>query len=115
MTTENQDFTMWSGDSKVLEVTLTDVDDDAVNLTGASISYILQKSSQGGEAIISKSVDDGISITSPATGGLFEITIDATDTDDLAGEYYHECQVTDSSSNVSTVFVGTVTIKVDMI
>lgn len=113
MTTENQDFTMWSGDSKVLEVAVTDVDDEAVVLTGATINYVLQKSSRGGQAIISKSTTDGISITN-ALAGKFEITIDASDTADLAGDYYHECQVTDSSSNVSTIFVGTVTINIGM-
>lgn len=110
MTRTNQDFTMWSGDSKVLEVTVTDADGDAVNLTGASIDYVMQD-----DADISKSVGDGISITSPATGGLFEITLDPSDTTALAGDYHHECEVTDSSDNVSTVFVGTVTINVDLI
>lgn len=113
MTETGQKFTMWSGDTKVLEVTITDASGNAVNLTGATISYVLQRS-VGSTVTISKTTDDGISITD-ASGGVFQITLDASDTASLSGSYYHECQITDTSGNVSTVFTGTVTMKDDAI
>ena len=114
MTETGQNFTMWSGDTKVLEVTITDSDGAAVDLTGATISYVLQRNVNSAAATISKTTDDGISITD-ASGGVFQITLDASDTASLSGSYYHECQITDASGNASTVFTGTVTMKDDAI
>jgi len=114
MTETGQNFTMWSGDTKVIEVTITDASGNAVNLTGATISYVLQRS-VGSTVTISKTTASGISITD-ASGGVFQITLDASDTARLSGSsYYHECQITDTSGNVSTVFTGTVTMKEDAI
>jgi hypothetical protein len=52
----------------------------------------------------------GISITD-GSNGQCEISWDTSDTTGLSGEYFHSCQFTDSSSNVATVFTGTVNIE----
>ena len=115
MTTENQNFTMWSGDSKVLTVTVTDSDGAAVNLTGATINYVLKKQLGGGMNTITKATGGSGIVITDAAAGTCEITLDATDTASLLGSFYHECQVTDSYGNVSTIFIGTVTITEDTI
>lgn len=111
MTIKNQGFEMWSGDTKVLTITVTDKDGVRVNLTGATIVY---KIFDGGTAVITKSTANGITITD-ASGGECQTTLSPSDTSDLDGVYYHECQVTDSSGNVSTIFTGAVTIQGEMI
>ena len=111
MTIVGQNYTMFSGDSKVITVTVTDADGAAVNLTGATISYVIF---DDGSATITKTVGSGITVTD-AAAGTFTITLAASDTASLAGAYYHECQVTDSSGNISTIFTGTVTMNEDMI
>ena len=90
---------------------MTDADGIAINLTGATISYVIFS---GGVATITKTIGSGITVTD-ATAGTFTITLTSANTASLAGSYYHECQVTDSSSNISTIFIGSVTINADLI
>ena len=108
MTTTAQNFTMWSGDDKTITVTLS------TDITGATINYAIA-ASVGSTALITKATGgSGIAITD-AANGIFTIDLDPSDTSSKAGVYYHECQVTDTSSVVSTVFVGSVTINADLI
>jgi len=115
MTATDQNFTTWSGDDKVLTVTVTDGSGTATNLTGATINYELQALPPDGVALLTKTTGGGgISITD-AAAGTFEITIAAADTASLSGVYFHECQVVDSSGNVSTIFTGRVNIREDFV
>jgi hypothetical protein len=90
-------------------VTVTDDAGDPVDLTAASVEWVLQ--TYGGETILEKSVGDGIDLVEPTAGGL-EISIETGETDG-EGEpggrtLYHECEVTDSEGRQDTVFVGEV-------
>ena len=108
MTATEQDLTIYSGDSHYITVTVTDVDGAAKNLVGATVKY------QAGQAITKASGGHGIAITDPAAG-QFVITLEPDDTKDLVGIFAHEAEVTDSSDDVSTVLVGRLTIKEDLI
>lgn len=103
-----QHFSMVSGDDKTLSITVTDSAGDAVDLTGASASWALGK--QGQAALVIKTG----TISAPATG-VVTIALEPADTAALAGNYYHEMQVTDASGNVSTVAAGAVYIRADMV
>lgn len=100
-------FSMFAGDDKTLQVTVTDEDGDPVNLTAASIKWQCARS-LGKASAISKTATSGggITITGAATGD-FEVTLDDTDTEDLAGTYQHEAEVTFSDGTISTVLSGT--------
>lgn len=111
MTMTRQDATIYAGRTYTLRVTVTDDDnDDAVlNITGCSIYYVVV---ENGTVILSKSTDDGITITD-AVGGVFEIAIDPADTEALGGKrkLYHEAALVDVLGNESTLFVGELNIE----
>jgi iron uptake system EfeUOB component EfeO/EfeM len=105
----SQDFSMYAGDSRTLTVTVTDQNNNPVNLTNSTIKWVLIN----GNAVI-KAKDNqaigGITITN-ATSGQFSITISAQDTAKLqAGTYQHEARLIDSNGNSAIIFTGNVTI-----
>lgn len=113
MTYSNQDLLLWSGDDKVITVTVYDNDDAIVNITSATITWQLSHNVSSA-ALISKTVGSGISLSDPSNG-QFTITLDPADTASLSGRYYHEAEITDIGGNVSTAMVGHATIKTDAI
>ncbi|RMG96176.1 MAG: hypothetical protein D6706_10635 [Chloroflexi bacterium] len=110
MTKTAQNFTMWSGDSKLIQVMVTDSAGNSVALAGATIEYVI-KDSVNGTTRVSKSTSNGITIS----GNTFTITLDPADTAGLSGQYYHEAQITDVAGNVSTALVGNIVINEDAI
>lgn len=110
---QQQNFIMCSGDTRTLTVTVNDrVTGDPIDLTGASIAWVLAKNNKS-TAEIEKSVGSGITVATPASG-VFVVTINPADTTDLDGIYYHEAQVTDASGRVVTVMRGRATIETDL-
>lgn len=107
-----QSFTMFSGDSKSLVVSIVDDSDVAVDVsTATTIKYWLAKNASSESAEFSKAVGSGIAVaTSTVT-----VTIDAADTESLVGNYYHELEITDAVGLVYTAFSGRVTITKDVI
>lgn len=103
------DFSMYAGDDKLLTVTVTDEDGDAVDLTSATIKWQAAKS-YGKSSAIEKDTTGGISITD-ASGGVFQVTLSDTDTEDLSGNYVHEAEVTFADGSIATVLQGTMNIK----
>lgn len=103
------DFTMYQGDSHILEVTVIDVDGDAVDITGTDIRWQLAKNVRAADPLIAKAVGDGITIVNGPTG-RFDVAIDPEDTLVLKGGYYHEAEV-DDGGVISTVLTGKATIK----
>lgn len=105
------DFTMTAGDSKVLEVTVTDAAGAAVDLTGVQgIRWHMARSVNDRPATVEKSLGSGIAVTD-AVNGVFTVTLDSADTEDERGDFYHEAEVIDENGNVSTVLTGAVTIN----
>lgn len=90
----------------VLIYTVTDQDNAAVDLTGASVQWSIRESLDHTPAI-EKSTTSGISITN-AAGGVFQVTLNAADSVDLAianetTAYYMEAVITDSSNKIYTI------------
>ena len=102
------DFTMFAGDDKTLTVTVLDPDGDAVNITAATIKWQCARS-LGKASAISKTTSSGITITS-ASGGIFTVALEDTDTEDLSANYQHEAEVTFADGTISTVLSGTMKI-----
>lgn len=102
-----QNFSMISGDTKRLEVTIQDADGAEVDVTGAAVTYVIADSA----VRVAKTTDDGITID----GAVVTVTLDPADTAELAGVYAHEMQITDPSGNVGTVMIGEVSIAKDII
>ena len=105
MVSTNQNFTIYAGDTNNVLVGIEE-DDIAASLTGASAVWILS-SDIGSGSLVRITSDDFLSIS----GSTVTIAISPSHTSSLAGKYYHELEVTDSSGNVSTTTTGVVTIK----
>jgi len=112
MTSENQNFEMYSGDTHHLDITVRDADGALMDLTGATIEWGLYD--QDGTVLVSKSTGSGITLTDPVNG-VFRVTISPADTESLGGIYRHEAQVTDLADQVATVTRGRATIKPDIV
>ena len=106
MTAMNQNFSMYAGDTKVLQIQV--LADKKMDLNAVSVKWGLVK--KDGPVILLK--------TTPAiqtANNTITITLLPEDTKHLLGDYNHECEITDPEGVVSTVTNGTVTIKKDLI
>lgn len=109
MTAQQQDFEVFSGNDKVLRCTLVDDAGAPVSLAGIlGAEWALAKTATG-TAKITKTLGAGIAVFNE-DGGVLDVTVTDDDLEPLAGEYYHELRVTDSSGKKTTVLYGDVTI-----
>lgn len=110
-----RDFSMTIGDDKIIRVPVTEQDDgSATDITGATIVWIAKKSKRK-DAVISKTTADSSITIADATGGVFEITLEDTDTATLLpGDYLHEAQITFSDGRVATVLRGVMTLEIGL-
>jgi hypothetical protein len=106
-------FSLTAGDTKTLVVTVRDTDGSAVNIVGATIHWRCAKSFNKTAAVL-KSTSDGITISDGANGQM-TIQLDADDTEDLVGLYYHEIELTSAAGDVSTVLRGTMKVTPQLI
>lgn len=97
------DVSMHAGDSRVLRVTITD-DGTGFDITGATITWVLKRGPSAA-AVLTKSTGGGVAIID-GPNRVFDVTLDEADTEDLAGLYYHEADVEESSGDHSTVVRG---------
>ena len=106
-----QDFTMHSGDTKDITVTVYDGDGNTVALAGATIVWSMAQ--RLGESALVTKTTAAADIT--ISGSDFSFSLDPADTTALVGTYYHEAQVTDSGGDVATVLTGTIIIEEELI
>ena len=113
------DITMHSGDTRNIVITIVDSTSTAVPLGSVTdLTWALSKKASDsvtprGAAIVTKAIATGITVTD-APNGVISIILTPADTASLAGEYYHELQMTFGAA-VSTVLFGKVTISKDLI
>lgn len=106
-----QNVTMYSGDSKTLTISIVDSDGAAIDVsTAAAVVYAIADSSRG-PALVTKTLADGVSVA----GSTVTVTLEPDDTEDLAGVYYHELQITDDVGHVDTAMSGTITVRRDLV
>lgn len=108
MTAVGQDFTMRQGDSKIVNITVVDENNEVLDITGVTVNWIMYKRNPD-NPILQKTTTSGISLTLP-TSGILTINILPQDTENLLGRFYHEAEITDTNENISTVTEGSVTI-----
>lgn len=106
---------LFSGTDKLLEFSVVDADGAAQNITGWAMSWTLftrPTPPAGATALLTKTTGaGGISITD-GSGGVCQVSIADTDTDDLIGDalYYHELRRTDSG-NEDVLSYGTLWLR----
>jgi hypothetical protein len=109
MTAVAQNVSMYQGDTKSLVFTVTDDAGAPKNITGALVRWVLQRWPTDTTPVLDKNVGAGITLTTPLSG-ILTVALAPADTLTLEGDYVHELEVTDTSTNVSTVAVGSMTI-----
>jgi len=105
MTSVNQNFTVYAGDTAQVSIGVTQ-SGAAASLSSTSIVWVLEEE-VGSGSLVKLTTDDYISVS----GSIVILGISPSHTQNLNGKYYHEVEVTDTSGNISTVTTGTVTIK----
>jgi len=85
-----QTITLLRGESKTLQLTVLDQDRNPVDLTGTTLTMMVKKRACDTVALIEKSSSDPteIEIQTPATAGIANIKIAASDTANLAPARY---------------------------
>lgn len=116
------DFTAYQANSRIIRVSVTDESGSPKNLTGQTITMVFMRPAvatqspfdraSGGNRqprtglveALRKTTSSGITVTS-ASGGVFEVSLTATDTANLVGEYYYEIALS-SGGTKSTIASG---------
>lgn len=114
MATSLQNFRATSGDDIAIDVTVTDSDDAAVDITGCLIRWGARKVGETSTAISKSTTDGGITITD-GPAGQFRVSLDPADTASLSGVFEHEAELTDLTGAVSTVCTGSMRIEEDLV
>ena len=102
-----QNFDIFFGQDKVLELTVTDEADAVIDVSSATFTWVMS-GYPGDTADITKTVGSGITITDGPNGRI-DIALAETDTVNLSanGIYYHELWMT-SGTNEFPVLYGKV-------
>jgi len=105
-----------SGDDLIFQFTVDDEDNPPAvkDLTGATIIWVLSQR-QGSTPLITKSAIGTEILVPTPTNGILQAIINAADTDNLSGGFWHELEITDSSGKVHTAAYGTFYIEPDTI
>lgn len=109
MTDTAQDFSIQSGDDRIIAFS---VYSDAANTIPLDISSVTQiewyamRDLQSSPVLSKTKTGGAISLVGGGTGGQFQVAIASADTTSLSGYYIHRARITDSQGNKSTVTLG---------
>ncbi len=118
-------FSMHRGDSRKITGTVVDENGaviDLTGLTGTALSWILANRDKNltnpaprNDALVTKTIGSGITITD-ATGGKVEVALDEADTTarKAPADYYQELQIV-LSGETTTVMFGIISLRRDIV
>jgi hypothetical protein len=102
------------GDTTIYRFTCVDADGAAVDLTNATAALDVRRYVDAPDTVISKSTDDGLTIVTPASGGLIDLELEPADTADVSpGRYRWDLELT-LGDQVYTVDAGAFTLVADV-
>jgi hypothetical protein len=108
MTKTMQNFDYWTGTEKILRFTVTDEDGASVNLTGASVWWLLQDEPNSGSLIFLKTGGSGITVSGCTTDVVLAASL--TEGCALSGTYHHQLSASGITYTPDVLAVGTVQI-----
>lgn len=113
MAETNVNFDLYAGETVTLVIDVIDKDanDAAVDLTGATGTWVAKRN---GTTLFSKTVGSGITLSTSVTGRM-SVAISAANTSSASGAYEYQCRMTLSDGTVSTVQTGTMTVLESLI
>lgn len=111
MTATGQNFELFAGDRKDIEILITNSAGNAVDLTPYMISggivWVMYHPTTK-QIVLTKEFGSGISVPTPSNG-IAVISLLPADTVDVTPKLYnHECEINGSPTEVATVTTGTV-------
>lgn len=99
----------YAGNSKIIEVEITDTFGNPIDLTNAIATYGMVNSKDEWVVQKSSSLSSEIDIIDP-TNGVLQVFIEPSDTLPLYGTFIHHLNIVDVNGNESTVLAGRVNI-----
>jgi hypothetical protein len=113
MTISGQNFEMYQGETKTIEILVLDENGQAADLTPYVLNDDIQWTAYNRTTkatVIHKSLGDGISVP-VTTSGIIIVSLLPLDTESVNPNIYgHECQIASSASDVAIVTTGIVNI-----
>lgn len=111
-----QSFPAMSGDQLVLPITVRDNADALVDLTGASARFAMARNERATVLDIDSAASPATAtaVLTDAVNGLVTVTITDENTEALAGDYYYECKVTDTTGREAVVARGWISFAVNL-
>ncbi len=105
-------FPLTQGTDESLNLAITDAAGAAVDLTGATVTFVLATPNDGTTelTLTTTSSPQGITITD-ASGGLVSVPLVDSDTDSLLGDYQYEVKITESDGSESITNRGIITFE----
>lgn len=120
MAIQNPTIEIFSGDTKRLTYTVKDSAGVVIDISGGAFRWALSRLKPDettpvpvGDALFTKSVGSGITITDGPNGEL-RVDLAPADTEDLTGSHYHELEMILGGST-STVAYGQMDIRTDLL
>jgi hypothetical protein len=104
MTAYRQNFSMSQRKAKRLRFTLSNIDGQPMDLTGAAVRWVLQET-LGGSVLLSKSLGSGITLDGASTLGILFVDVNE---DEVVqhGAFYHELLVTPAGGQEQPFAIG---------
>lgn len=90
---------LFAGETKLLNITLSDSNGSPVDINGATFEWKLNVRNN---PIIKQSPSEDITILD-ANSGKLQIKLQPSDTSSLSGNYSQDLQLTDSNGNISVI------------
>ena len=108
MTKTQQNFNYWIGGEKTIRFTVSDDDGASIDLTGASVWWLMQDEPDSGSLILLKTGGSGITIS----GCTADVLIAASLTEGcaLSGTYPHQLTASGVGNTPDVLAVGVVTV-----
>jgi hypothetical protein len=102
------------GDTTVYRFTCVDVEGAPVDLTNATAALHVRRYVEAPDTVIDKTLDDGLTVVEPASGGLIDLELEPADTADVApGRYRWDLEVM-LGDQVYTVDAGAFALVADV-
>lgn len=102
MTEINQNDIIYAGKDYVIRAPVTDDDGKLMDFTGASATWGLRQGKSSTSNFLVKNSPADITFN----GNTIYISLNASDTVNLKGIFYHECGVVDANGKKSLLFEG---------
>lgn len=109
-------ISLYRGDSKTLEVAVTDKNGGPVDITGASLLFSAKEKLSDTAYVIQKDSVNAVEILiTDAAGGVFQVYLIPADTQTQdIGLYYYDIQLTTSAGKVYTIKQATIKLLEDV-